>query len=121
MDVRGDELPVPLEAARRQDRRLGRRLPEANAPRNANKRVGQSARVEPLTDRARIPRLVRHHRRTERLEPPDPVVEPFPDDALQALVAGRTLRSKVVPLPEAPDDTAREEHRPARPRSLLVD
>ena len=120
MDVLRDELRVPLEAARRKDRRLGRRLAEANATRGANECVRQSARVEPLADRARVPRLVLHHGRAERLEPRDPVVELFPDDALQLFVAGRTLRTEVVPLAETPDDAARQEHRPARPCSFLV-
>src|SRR5207244_13639806 len=42
------------------------------------------------------------------------------DDALQPFVAGRTLRAKVIPLTKAPNHAARQQHRTARPRSLLV-
>src|SRR6476646_7036257 len=90
MDVFLNKLCVPLEAARRKDRWLGCRLAEANATRGANEYLRQSARVESLSDRARVPRLVLHHGRTNRLEPCDPVVELFPDDALQLFIAGRT-------------------------------
>src|SRR5207248_7070745 len=121
VDVLGDQLRVALETAGREDRRLLGRLAEAYLPGRADERVGEAARVEALPDRPRIAGLVCDHRRAERLEPRDAVVEALPHEPLQALVAGRALRPEVVPFAEAPDDAAREQHRAARPRSLLVD
>src|SRR5919201_4932917 len=83
--------------------------------------VRQPARIEPLPGRARIARLSLEHRRAERLEPGDRIVQPPPDEPLKRLVAARALVAEVFPLAVAPDDTARQEHRPARTIALLVD
>src|SRR5262249_54242317 len=121
MDVLAHELGIPLEAAGSEDRRLVGRLTEAHVAGCTRQRLGQAARIEALADGARIAGLVLDDRRAERLEPGDPVVEPLPDGALETLVAGRTLGAEIVPLAEAPDDAAREEHRAARAHPLLVD
>src|SRR5215470_15612307 len=121
MDVLADELGVTLESAGREDVRLLRRRAQPELARHPDECLRQTARVEALPRRARVAGLVPDDRRAERLEPCDPVVQPLPDRALQTLVSGRALRSEVVPLPKAPDDAAREQHRAAGSRPFLVD
>ena len=62
-----DELRRALEPAGGEDERpvgLGRkRLPKADLSGGPHERLGQAARVEALADGARVPGLVRHHRR----------------------------------------------------------
>ncbi len=120
MNVLVDERSVALKAARRENRRLPRNLAEPHVTRRTHQRVGKTPWIEALADGARIPSLVRDDGRAQRLEPRDPVVEPFPHDALQALVAGRTLGAEVLPVAETPDHAARQQHRTAGARPLLV-
>ena len=46
-------------------------------------RLGETARVEALADRPRVPRLLPHDRRALRLEPLERVVETLPDEPLE--------------------------------------
>ena len=114
LDVSRDELRVPLEAARRKDRRLGvptrrgerhprreRARPSIRAGRTACRSCADSpSRAAPPARRAI--RATRSRRRAA------------PRRRAAALVAGRTFRPELVPLAETPDDAAREQHRPAR-------
>src|SRR4029077_18651150 len=121
VDVLGDEALVSLKAARRKNRRRLRcGFGQANVTSHAHERLGQAARIETLADGARITGVVLDDRRTERLQPRETVVDSLPHHTLERLIATWTLRTKLVPLTEAPDDAAREEHRAARTRSLLV-
>src|SRR5204862_2084869 len=70
-DVPVDETGVTLETAGCEDRRFSRGLAEAHVPGSPDEHVRETARIEPLADRARVSGLVRDHRRAERLEPRD--------------------------------------------------
>ena len=120
-DVLVDEARVTLETTGGEDRRLTHAPAEAQVAGRADEHVGETAGIESLADRPRVPGLVRHDGCAQRLEPRDAVVQLLPDGALQALVAGGTFRAEVVPLAKAPDHAARQEHRAARARPLLVD
>jgi len=121
MDVLGDEASVSLKAARRKNRGCLRCIfDQANVTSHAHERLGQTSRIEPLADGAWITGVGLDDRRTERLQPRQSLVEPLPHHTLERLVATRTLRTKLVPLTETPDDATREEHRAPRTRSLFV-
>src|SRR4051812_586346 len=79
----------------------------------------QRTGIEPLSRRAGILRVLPHRFRPKRHEPRERVVEPLPDQPLQRLVAAGALGAKCLEVDVPPDDAAREEHRAARPRSLL--
>ena len=122
MDVLGDEAPGlpgsrPSQESPAPPLRVSpgeRHRPRARASRSD--RADRTA-CRPCADyrsRARRPA----HRATRARRPHRPACSQT--TRCRALVAGRTLRAKVLPLTEAPDDAAREEHRAPRPRSLLV-
>src|SRR6185295_10440028 len=86
----------------------------------ADQRVRQSRGVVPPPGCTRIVRVLPHRfDRRRPLEPPERVVEPLPDDALQSLVPRGALRTERVPLPMPPRHAAREQHRGARPGPLF--
>src|SRR5262249_32150301 len=80
-----------------------------------------AARLEALSGRARVRRLLPDDRRALRDEPLERVVEPLPDETLQAFVAARALGAELLEPPVSPDDAAREQHRPADARPLFAD
>src|SRR5262245_25247937 len=120
-----DELGVSLEAAGRQDHRhavgkLGKWLSEPYL-RPPRQNLRKASRIEAPANRQRVPRLARHDGSTEPFHPGERVVEAFPDDSLEPWIPARTLGPKALEVPVAPDDAAREVHRPAWPRALLKD
>src|SRR6185437_12058586 len=109
-------------AGREQDRPLDV-LPQRRLELDRARRLGEepceSARVVAPTGRERVLGVAPDRLRPERLEPAETVVEPFPDQPLQPLVAARAFRAKALPLKMPPDDAGGQEHRAARPRPLL--
>ncbi len=87
----------------------------------AGESLGEPHRIEADARRERIAGVPRDDRGAEPLEPGECVVEAFPDHALQLGVAAGALLPEALEVPVAPDDAAREIHRPARPVPLLVD
>ena len=75
--------------------------------------------VKTHADRARITRLALGDPGTERLEPLERLVQARDDHRLQVGVAARALGPELLDRAVAPDDAAREEHRPARAVALL--
>ena len=85
-DVAADELVVTLESPGREHERLvglGEWRLQPDVARGSDEHLGQSARVEALPDRARVPRLLPDDGRAERLEPRQRVVEPVDDQPLE--------------------------------------
>ena len=102
-DVLGDELRRRRKAARAQDERAVD--PTICAEHDVSgERFDHAARIEPLADRARIARLLPHDRRAARDEPRDRVVEAFPHESLQPLVAAGAFRTERVELAVTEDD-----------------
>src|SRR5215218_6925364 len=86
----------------------------------SDKGLGEAARVEALSHRARIFRFVLYGHGPGGHEPVEGAVESLPDQSLEPLVAGGAFAAEVVPFAVAPDHAGREEHRPAGPGSLLA-
>ena len=91
------------------------------SPGRPHERLRQAGRVEPPPDRARVAGLLREHRRAERLEPRERVVELLHHDALQRRVAVGAVLAEPVERPVPEDDARREQHRAAGAVALLVD
>ncbi len=110
------------EAARGEDdRRRGvGREPGLKAHVHAGREhLGECARIEALARRPRVLGVLPDRRGAERDEPRKRVVETFPHEPLQRLVAARALGAEVLPLEMPPDDAAGEEHRATRAGPLL--
>src|SRR5205085_8206177 len=116
-----DERRRALEAAGREDERLVVGRESGAKPRlagRARERVRQPAGVEALADRSRVAGLLPDHRRAERPQPLERVVQALPDEVLELRVAVRALAPEVLERAMPPDDAGREQHRPARPVAL---
>ncbi len=125
-DVLADEADVALEAAGRQDHRnavgkLGEGLAQPNVARPASQKLCQPLRFEAHARRERIAGLPRDNGSAEPFEPGERVVEALPDHPLQLGVTAGALLPEALEVSVAPDDAAREVHRPSEPRPLLVD
>ena len=81
--------------------------------------VGEAARVEALPGRERVRRVLPDDLRPQRNQPVERLVERVEEHPLEPFVTAGALAPEVLEGSVAPDDTAREEHRAARPVALL--
>src|SRR5439155_21102325 len=90
-DVAVDELPAPLEAPGREDRRLVARRLEAHVAGRSDERLREAAWIEANAGRQRVARLLPHDRSPQRAQPLETVVDPVEHEPLQLRIAARTL------------------------------
>ena len=102
-------------------RQLAERLAEAGAHRRGGRGPRSAIACRSARRSSRVARVARSTtaapRRSSQAEV---VVEPLVDEPLQLRVAARALRRKSLEVAVAPDDAAREQHRPAGAVALLV-
>ena len=123
-DVLAHELGIALEAAGREEQRLGVLRPrrrQAHVARSADERLGQLTRIEPHADRVRIARLLPHDLGAQRAQPLEAVVQALDHLALQLRVAAGTFRAERIEVAVAPHDARGQQHRAAGPVALFVD
>jgi hypothetical protein len=80
-----------------------------------------AVRLEACAGCERIPRVPSRDRCAERLQPVEIGVQALEEESLQELVALRAFGPKGLEVPMAPNDAAREPHRPAGTVELLED
>src|SRR5207248_2733296 len=86
-----------------------------------NQGIGEAAGIEPLPSSERVLGVLLQDGDPDGAQPVERLVEPLPDEPLQAYVPARALVAELLPLAMAPDDARAQQHRTARPRALLVD
>ena len=121
--VRAEQEAARAPAARGSRRSRGSSARSSSRPdaRHAPSSATSCFGSKRATDRQRVARLAREQLDAERLQPVERVVELLDDRSRERLVCPQGTAPGGRRASDSASEAAREEHRAARPRALLVD